>query len=73
MVLEPLDAAGVAAAPITLSWTSNAVVKAEELTADASTGAPGTLMIASPAAALGVTGLNLVTTGPAVVQVIALG
>lgn len=72
VVVDSLDAAGSAiSAPVTLTWTSNAVSKSEKLMP--STDAPAFLAIGNPAPVTGITALSIVTTANAVVHVSALG
>lgn len=63
VVVDLADAAGVAAtAPVTLTWTSNAVSKSEEVSPG------GFLALSSPTPAHGVTALSIITTANAVVH-----
>jgi hypothetical protein len=72
VVVDSLDAAGTAiSAPVTLTWTSNAVTKSEKLMPSAD--APAFLALANPAPVTGITALSIVTTANAVVHVSAVG
>lgn len=69
--LDPLDASGAAVtAPVTVTWTSNAVAKSQEL----STGdSGGFIAICSPSPTNGITALSITSTADCVVRVAALG
>jgi hypothetical protein len=72
VVVDSLDAAGTAiTAPVTLTWTSNAVAKSEKLMPSAD--APAFLALANPSPVTGITALSIVTTANAVVHVACLG
>lgn len=72
VIVDPLDAAGSpVAAPVTLTWTSNATSKSEKLMPGSDT--PGFLALGNPAPVTGITALSVASTSSAVVHVVALG
>lgn len=72
VIVDPLDAAGSPiTAPVTVTWTSNAVAKSELISAGSET--PGFLAIGNPTPVTGITALSLASTANAVAHVVALG
>ena len=72
VIVDPLDAAGSPiTAPVTITWTSNAVSKSELISAGSET--PGFFAIGNPTPVTGITALSLTSTANAVAHVVALG
>lgn len=68
VALDALDAAGVPVAePITVTWTSNALEKSEELSPG------GFLVLCSPRPTNGITALSITSGASCVVHVTAVG